>query len=81
LHLHACFIYVDRLTCRPKTYLLTVEAMSGPSEMLHVSGALLVDQGGIEPPSNKPLMNRSFRRPKSAHNNAAILAQFRLDNS
>jgi len=25
--------------------------------------------GGIEPPSNKPLLNQSFRKPRSAHNN------------
>jgi len=31
LHLHACFIYVDRLTCRPETYLLAVETRSSPS--------------------------------------------------
>ena len=35
----------------------------------------MVEMGGIEPPSNKPLLSRSFRKPKFAHNNACILAQ------
>jgi len=30
----------------------------------------MVEMGGIEPPSNKPLLSRSFRKPKFAHNNA-----------
>jgi hypothetical protein len=29
----------------------------------------MVEMGGIEPPSNKPLLSRSFRKPKFAHNN------------